>query len=146
MTVLAAQPSTLQTLATNLINLTLAQPVFAGVDAGWGNPVESAPDEIIAFQAAPAEITTAAIGSQRRTEQYDLDIIISIIQSDPSSYGAMQRAFLYRDAIAAVIRADATVGGAVMWALDQGWEPADRGDGNRSEYQLVMHVHCYARI
>jgi len=146
MTAAAALPSTMQTLATNLINQVTALPAFAGVDAGWGNPVESAPDEIIAFAASPAEITTAAIGSQRRTEQYDLDIIISIIQSDPSSYSAMQRAFLYRDAIAAVIRADATIGGAVMWALDQGWEPADRGDGNRSEYQLVMHVHCYARI
>ncbi len=146
MTAAAASPSTLQTVVTNLMSSLAATPTLANVDVSWEGPSESAPDEVIAFTAERAEITSASIGQQKRWEEYDLVVIISVLQSDPNQFAPLQRAFALRDAIAAIVRADATIGGAVTWALDQGWDVNDRSDGNRSESQVTMHIHCKARI
>lgn len=142
----AALPSTLQTVVTNLMSTLASTTALAGVDVSWEGPAESAPDEVIAFTASRANISSASIGQQKRWEEYDLTIIISVLQSDPNQFTPLQRAYALRDAIAGVVRADATIGGAVTWALDQGWDLNDRSDGNRSESQVTMQIHCKARI
>lgn len=147
MTAAAAQPSTLQTVATNLINLIQATAALKNTDVSWGGSLQDLPDEMIAFDVEEAVIESASIGQQKRDEQYDLLIHILVNQNDPEGFNPLVRAFALRDAIAAIVRADATIGGALnLYALDQGWTYADGGDGNWSGTHIIMKLHCRARI
>lgn len=147
MTAAAALPSTLPAVASKLISLLQATPVLSGVDVSWGGPTQSAPDELIAFSCANVEITSATIGQQKRDEQYDLLVTITVNQNDPEGFNPLARAETLRDAIASIIRADATIGGALnLYAVDQGYELREGSDGNWSGNEIIMRIHCRARI
>jgi hypothetical protein len=146
MTVLAALPSTVPQLYTNLAVLLAAQPALSGVNISWSGPTQSAPDEIISFTVDQTDVTSAAIGSQRRSEKYDLMCVVAVSQNDVEGFNPFKRACTLRDVVSSVIRADATVGGAVIWALDQGSRVVNGSDGNWSGTQIIMKINCFARI
>ena len=143
----AALPSTLPAVASTLMAQLAATPALSSVDVSWGGPTQSAPDEIIVFSCANVEITSATIGQQKRDEQYDLLITISVNQNDVNNFNPLARAETLRDAIASLVRADATIGGSLnLYAVDQGYELREGGDGNWSGSEIVMRIHCRARI
>jgi hypothetical protein len=143
----AALPSTLPAVASTLMAQLAATPALTATDVNWGGPTQSAPDEVIAFSCANVEITSATIGQQKRDEQYDLIITISVNQNDVNGFNPLTRAETLRDAIASLVRADATIGGALnLYAVDQGYDIRDGGDGNWSGSELIMRIHCRARI
>lgn len=146
MTVLPALSSTYPAAKQALITLLQARPALAGVDVEWASPSGSAADEIISLADARGGITSAAIGSQRREEAYTQDVVISVVQSTGDQSFPSLRAFALRDEVAAQIRSDATLGGVVRWALDEGWECVERSNGTRSETQVTMHIGIAARI
>jgi hypothetical protein len=145
-TVLPALGSTYPAAKQALLTLLLARPNLAGVSITWSNPGGSVPDEFIVLNEAQGTVTSAAIGSQRREERWTMAVVISVLNSTDDQAMPTLRAFVLRDEIAAQIRSDATLGGVVRWALDAGWEVAERTNGTRSETQVTMHIDMAARI
>jgi hypothetical protein len=144
--VLPALSSTLPATKTALITLLEARPNLAGVLVSWSSPTGSAPDEFIVVGDAQGSVDSAAIGSQRREERFTLDVVISVLNSTGDQSLPTERCFFLRDEVAAQIRSDATLGGVVRWALDQGWALAERSNGTRSETQITMTIGVAARI
>jgi hypothetical protein len=148
-TVRPALNATFPTVKQTLITLLEAEPALAGVLVTWSSPTGSAPDEFIMLGDGTFTVTSAAIGSQRREERGTIEIVISVIQTTGDQSLPTLRAFVLRDTVAAVLRRDATLGNggnAPRWALDAGYQVAERSNGTKSETQIIMTIETAARI
>lgn len=147
MTVLAALPSTVPALLTNLLAELQARPGLAGVSITMGAPAGELPREYIILGDVTGTVQSAAIGSQRREERFSLAIWVSALHGTSDQYEVLSRVYAMRDEVASTLRVDGTVNGVVRWALDEGYRMANFVvSGTERQTQIEMTVGCAARI
>ncbi|MEW6583476.1 MAG: hypothetical protein AB1416_12030 [Actinomycetota bacterium] len=124
-----------------------ARPGLAGVQVTWGWPPGDLEPEWIMLGDVDGTQAAAALGAQRREEEYFLDVTISVVRDmadDPRE--TADRAFALAAEVEDELRGDASLGGVVREAqviADGLVEPAD---GNQREARIPMRIRARKRI
>ena len=145
--------STVNAAIAGFIAQLAASADLSGVTVHDGPPVTASTPEWIAVGWQPGSTESvsmtwdwAQIGGQRSEETYDVLCSFAVSSGDADMNTRRARAIVIRDAIAAAVRADWTLGGAVRLAhLSEGvmhQEQTDRG----SAIGFTFTLSCTARI
>jgi hypothetical protein len=145
--------STVDAAITGLYALLSAAPALAGVTVHDGPPVVSETAEWIAVGYSPGESTSADInyedrdvGGRSQREQYDLLCSLVTNSGDEGMQARRARAVVLRDAVAAVLLTDATLGGAVDVARMTSAQLVQEQTSQGASAGYVFRVTCKAVI
>jgi hypothetical protein len=144
--------STIPALKSNLETRLKARPALSGVYVSYGPPFPVPEPELIAlWDVRDWTQRPAALGKRGRDEEYELAILIRVVQSTVAEHKPVtERAFALLAEIENELRNDPTVGVAEMIAAELGGQGAmslqeDANDEQRVS-TLLVNVHCHARI
>jgi limonene-1,2-epoxide hydrolase len=139
--------STQPKLKGNLRDALALRPAIKGeVQVSWGFPKSPEKEFILLGDIRDDGQESAAMGMQRRDERYTLEVIVKVEKNGTDQEATTLRAYALAGEVENTLRADATVGNAVLMARVTGVGLVEfDGDQVRIAVLTVL-VGCKARI
>jgi hypothetical protein len=141
--------SSIPTLKRNLQSLLAARTALHDVTISWGPPLPNTPREYISLGDVVGDQDWATVGGLTRLFRSDLALLVSVLREGQEQQAATERAFALLAEVESAVRADQTVGGAVLVAgvggrIDLVELPSP--DGMRRGAQVTAQIHCMTHI
>jgi hypothetical protein len=136
--------STIPAVKANLVAQLDARPGLTEVQVSYGPPLPNPSREMIWCGVAKGQQDWQAMAV--KGEEYDLEIIISVIREGQDMQAADERCFAIYAELENQLRSDQTVNGAVMRATTAGFELGEHVTDTNREATLIVQVACQAQI
>ncbi|MEZ5101169.1 MAG: hypothetical protein R3C15_15485 [Thermoleophilia bacterium] len=141
--------STVPTLKANLQARLQARVGLAGVQVSYGAPFPMPEPEWIWLADVEGEQEPAALGRQRRSETFRLEVLVRVVRSTlDDQEAATERAYALAAELENELRSDPTVGVAADFIAQIGgpFRLAEDANAEQRVASLVVTVTCRARI
>lgn len=127
-----------------LLTLLAARAALNGVQQSWAHPGKNIESETIFLGRVRSTETAAALGRQRRDEDYNIDVIVTVHQAGDDAQTVEERAWTLAGEVEQAVRADPTLNGAVnvravINSFDQ--DLYIESDGRVAEILMTVNVH-----
>lgn len=113
----AASPATVPDAKAALLAALRARPALQDVQVEWAHPGKGIQRETIYLgDTLPYEQSAKTLGNQHREETYELEVVVTVERAGNDPEAAERRVWELLFELAAVLREDAELGGAVRVA------------------------------
>jgi len=136
--------STIPAVKAALVAGLEARPALNSVQVSYGPPLPNPSREMIWCGIATGQQDWQAMNL--KGEQYELEVIVSVIREGQDMQAADERCFAIYAELENMLRADRTVGGAVALASVAGFELGEYVTDSQRESTLTVQVACEAWI
>lgn len=119
------------------------------VEVTWSTPRGDKARDWVRVGDVTGQQSAAALGRQRRQEDYRVEVLVSVIRSDVESPQAVaERAYALAGEIEDALRADESLGGVagLVWARVEKTDLAEGVAGGERWAEVTVHIACMARI
>jgi hypothetical protein len=119
---------------------------LAAVQVAPAHPGKTIKAEAVYLDDPSPVQRAAALGGRRRAEEYSIEVVVSVLRKGNDLAGVKARMWALVAEVEEAVRADPTLGGAVLTAQVGDIDPQSFRDPSASVAEATVKVACTARI